>query len=93
MWGLDSDEASIADARSAAAEAGVRVRFDGADATRLATAGPFDVVLLLEVLHDLARPGETLAAARAALAPGGAVLVADEAVAPSFTAPGGALAG
>jgi trans-aconitate methyltransferase len=88
VWGLDSDEASIADARAAAAEAGVRVRFDRADVTRLATAGPFDVVLLLEVLHDLARPGETLAAARAALAPGGAVLVADEAVAPSFTAPG-----
>jgi len=46
------------------------------------------VVLLLEALHDLARPVEVLAAVRAALGPDGALLVADEAVAASFTAPG-----
>ena len=45
-------------------------------------------MLILEALHDMARPVEVLAAARAALAEGGAVIVADEAVAPSFTAPG-----
>ena len=45
-------------------------------------------MLLLEVLHDLARPVEVQAAARAALADDGAVLVADEAVADVFTAPG-----
>ena len=54
----------------------------------LAAVGPFDVVLLLEALHDLARPVEVLAAARAALTGDGALLVADEAVAPAFTAPG-----
>ena len=88
VWGIDSDPASIVDARGAADEHGVRVRFECADAAVLAGAGPFDVVLLLEALHDLARPVEVLAAARAALAGNGVVLVADEAVAPSFTAPG-----
>jgi ubiquinone/menaquinone biosynthesis C-methylase UbiE len=88
VWGIDSDAASIAAARAAADEHGLRVRFECADATTLATAQPFDVVLLLEALHDLAQPVEVLSTARVALAAGGAVLVADEAVAPSFIAPG-----
>ena len=88
VWGFDSDPGSIADARAAAEEHGVPVRFECADATDLVAAGPFDVVLLLEALHDLARPAEVLAAARAALTSDGALLVADEKVAPSFTAPG-----
>jgi 2-polyprenyl-3-methyl-5-hydroxy-6-metoxy-1,4-benzoquinol methylase len=88
VWGVDSDEASIAEARAAAADHGVAVRFECADAGVLAAAGPFDVVTLLEALHDLARPVEVLAAALAALAPDGVLLVADEAVAPAFTAPG-----
>ncbi len=88
VWGLDNDPASIEDARAAAARAGLRVRFECADAAALASHGPFDAVLLLEVLHDLARPVEALAAARRALAPGGALLVADEKVAPAFAAPG-----
>jgi 2-polyprenyl-3-methyl-5-hydroxy-6-metoxy-1,4-benzoquinol methylase len=86
--GLDSDAASILAARVAAAEHGVMVRFECADATALAAEAPFDVVLLLEALHDVAQPVEVLAAARAALAPDGAVLVADEAVASGFRAPG-----
>ena len=88
VWGVDSDPASIAEATAAAAEQGVNVRFVCADAGTLAAAGPFDVVTLLEALHDLARPVEVLAAARAALAADGVLLVADEAVAPAFTAPG-----
>lgn len=88
VWGIDSDAVSIADARAAADDQGLRVNFRCADATALVTTGPFDVVVLLEALHDLARPLEVLAAARAALATDGVVLVADEAVAPSFTAPG-----
>lgn len=88
VWGIDSDAASIAEARATADQQGVSVRLECGDATQLAAAAPFDVVLLLEALHDLARPVEVLAAARAALAPGGALLVADEAVAPTFTAPG-----
>jgi 2-polyprenyl-3-methyl-5-hydroxy-6-metoxy-1,4-benzoquinol methylase len=91
VLGLDCDPASIDDARTHAAAAGVRARFECADAPALAGQGRFDLVMLLEVLHDLARPVETLAAARAALAPHGAVLVADECVAPQFTAPGDGL--
>jgi 2-polyprenyl-3-methyl-5-hydroxy-6-metoxy-1,4-benzoquinol methylase len=86
--GVDNDAASIDDARAIAHEAGVKARFEVADATALTELGPFDVVMLLEVLHDLARPVEVLAAAREALAQDGAILVADEAVAPAFTAPG-----
>ncbi len=68
VWGIDSDPGSIDDARAAAEEQRVHVRFECTDASRLASAGPFDVVLLLEALHDLARPVEILRAAREALA-------------------------
>jgi 2-polyprenyl-3-methyl-5-hydroxy-6-metoxy-1,4-benzoquinol methylase len=88
VWGFDLDASSITDARAAAVEQHVAARFELGDADEVSAAGPFDVVVLLEVLHDLARPVEVLAAARLALAPGGALLVADEAVAPAFTAPG-----
>jgi 2-polyprenyl-3-methyl-5-hydroxy-6-metoxy-1,4-benzoquinol methylase len=88
VWGIDSDAASIEEARAEAAGAGVDVRYECADASALAEHGPFDLILLLEVLHDLARPVEVLAAARTALADDGAILVADEAVAPAFAAPG-----
>jgi 2-polyprenyl-3-methyl-5-hydroxy-6-metoxy-1,4-benzoquinol methylase len=88
VWGFDSDSASIEDARRHAAEAGADVRFEAADATALAAHGPFDLIMLLEVLHDLSRPVEVLAAAREALADDGVLFVADEAVAPAFTAPG-----
>jgi SAM-dependent methyltransferase len=88
--GLDLDPGSIADARRHADEAGLngRLRFLQADATGLAEHGPYDLILLLEALHDLARPVNALAAARAALAEGGTVLVVDERVADRFTAPG-----
>jgi len=88
--GLDLDPASVADARRHAAHAGVEgsTRFLEGDAAALATHGPYDLVLVLEALHDLARPVEALRATRAALAPDGAVLVVDERVAERFTAPG-----
>lgn len=86
--GIDADPASIEDTRANARRAGVEVRFECADAAKVADHGPFDLVLVLETLHDLARPTEALAAARRALAPGGVVLVADELVAEEFTAPG-----
>jgi SAM-dependent methyltransferase len=86
--GYDTDPASVAEARRHAVAAGSSARFVRADAAGLAGEGPFDAVLLLECLHDLARPADVLAAARAALAPGGAVVVVDEKVAPDFTAPG-----
>jgi 2-polyprenyl-3-methyl-5-hydroxy-6-metoxy-1,4-benzoquinol methylase len=82
--GYDSDPASIAEARAHAR--GSRARFEVADAAGL--AGPFDAVLLLECLHDMARPVEVLTACRKALAEDGSVVVADENVADTFTAPG-----
>lgn len=88
VWGIDGDPASIEDARAAAAAAGVRVRFECADAAAIGEHGPFDLLLLLETLHDLARPVDLLRAARGALAADGALLVADEKVADTFTAPG-----
>ena len=44
--------------------------------------------MILEALHDMARPVEALAAARAALAANGAAIVVGERVAAAFTAPG-----
>jgi 2-polyprenyl-3-methyl-5-hydroxy-6-metoxy-1,4-benzoquinol methylase len=88
--GLDADPGSVADGRRHSAQAGLdgRVRFICADAAELPDHGRYELVVILEALHDLARPVEALAAARAALADDGAVLVVDERVADSFTAPG-----
>lgn len=88
VWGVDSDVASIDDARVLAAERGVKVRFEAADAAELAGHGPFDAITILEALHDMSRPAEVLASARRALAADGSVIVADEAVADTFEAPG-----
>lgn len=85
--GFDADAASVADARAYAAEQGVAVRFEQRDAASLGADGPFDLVLVLEALHDMSRPREALAALRDALAPGGSVLVADEKVGEHFHAP------
>jgi hypothetical protein len=45
-------------------------------------------VLLIECVHDFPRPVEALRHARAAVWPGGSVLVVDEQAAESFTVPG-----
>jgi len=84
--GYDLDAASIAAARARAAAEGLAVRFEqkGAEAVE---AGQ-DLIVVLEALHDMARPTRALAAFRAALAPGGSVLIADERVGERFTAPG-----
>jgi SAM-dependent methyltransferase len=47
------------------------------DARRLPDAEPFDLVYCLDSLHHMSDPGSVLAAAKAALAPGGVVLVAE----------------
>jgi 2-polyprenyl-3-methyl-5-hydroxy-6-metoxy-1,4-benzoquinol methylase len=88
--GIDIDEGSIARAKQHAAEAGVdgRVSFLFADAANVDGEGRYDLVTIFEAVHDMARPAEVLAAARRLLAPGGAILIADERVAESFTAPG-----
>ncbi len=85
---LDSDEASMIEAAKIVAERGVDVELVTADASELVDHGPFDLVTILESLHDMADPASILRAAAAALAPGGTVLVADECVADHF-APNG----
>ena len=85
--GFDADPASVHDAQRNAAAHGVAVRFEIRDAAAVAEDGPFDLVLVLEALHDMARPDEALRAIREALAPGGSVLVADEKVGDHFHAP------
>ena len=86
--GVDSDAASITEAIEHAEQAGVNVQFVESDAAHLPRLGRFDAILLLECLHDMARPDETLAGCRAALKDGGSVIVVDEKVASEFTAPG-----
>jgi 2-polyprenyl-3-methyl-5-hydroxy-6-metoxy-1,4-benzoquinol methylase len=88
--GFDVDVPSIEQARTNAAEAGVadRVRFEVVDAGGLDTAGEYDLVTAFECVHDLPDPVAVLGAMRRLVRPGGTVLVMDERVADSFTAPG-----
>jgi 2-polyprenyl-3-methyl-5-hydroxy-6-metoxy-1,4-benzoquinol methylase len=88
--GIDFDHESIAMARRHADQAGLadRVFFSATDAADPELRGSFDLVTIFEALHDMARPVEVLRAIRDLLAPGGSILVADERVADTFTAPG-----
>jgi 2-polyprenyl-3-methyl-5-hydroxy-6-metoxy-1,4-benzoquinol methylase len=88
VMGFDADAASVADARANAAAQQVGVEFQARDATTLADAGRFDLILVLEALHDMARPADVLRSLGRALTPAGSVLVADEKVADRFQAPG-----
>ncbi|GEL20882.1 class I SAM-dependent methyltransferase [Pseudonocardia asaccharolytica] len=86
--GYDVDAPSVAAARANAVEAGVadRVRFHLADA---ATAtGRYDLVAAFECVHDMPDPVSVLATMHRLAAPDGVVLVMDENVAETFTAPG-----
>jgi len=78
--GVDADDASVARARKAAAEAGVagRVTFEVADAAGLPGDG-YDLVTFFDCLHDLADPAGALRRARKALAAGGSVLLVEHA--------------
>ena len=89
--GLDLDEASIASANRNAEQAGVadRVRFEVRDAADPRLIGRYDVVTAFETIHDMARPVEALRTMRGMLAEGGSVLIADERVAETFSAPAG----
>ncbi|MGH8887497.1 MAG: SAM-dependent methyltransferase [Egibacteraceae bacterium] len=80
----------MAEARRNASEAGVadRVRFRQLDAADLPARGDYDAAFIFEALHDMARPVEALRAVRAALADGASLVIADEKVAETFTAPG-----
>lgn len=87
--GYDLDEASIHDAIRNARDKKASVRFSTRDAGQMAAEGPFDLVLLLETLHDMSRPREVLSALHQALAEDGSIVIADERVEETFVAPGG----
>jgi 2-polyprenyl-3-methyl-5-hydroxy-6-metoxy-1,4-benzoquinol methylase len=88
--GFDLDPSSIELARSNAERSGVadRVSFAVRDAADPAAAGQYDLVTVIEAIHDLSRPVEVLAAIRAMLRPGGSALIADERTEDAFSAPG-----
>jgi SAM-dependent methyltransferase len=86
--GLDLDGPSMEAARRHAAEAGMadRVEFRHGDAAGLDER--IDLALIIEAVHDMANPVPVLAAVRRSLAADGSLLVVDERVAETFTAPG-----
>ena len=88
--GIDLDEYSVERARANLTGSGVedRVRFELRDAADPELEGSYDLVTVFEAVHDMPRPVEVLRALRDLTADGGAVVIADERVAESFTAPG-----
>jgi SAM-dependent methyltransferase len=87
--GYDIDEASITAARAATVAAGLedRVRFELRDGGDPAITGNFDLVLAVEMVHDVSDPVAVLASMRRLAGPEGAVVVADERTEKSFTVP------
>ncbi len=88
--GFDLDEYSIELARRnlAGTDLADRVSFEVRDAADPVSQGGYDLVTVFEAIHDMSAPVEALRAMRGLLAEGGSVIVADERVADSFTAPG-----
>ena len=88
--GLDPDEQSIAMAQGLAVDLGSEdvIEFEVHDCTEPLPHGPFDFALMVEALHDVARPVEILSRVKESLAPGGLMIVADEKTGESFAEPG-----
>ncbi len=88
--GYDPDPSSIDIARTLAVQGGMsdRVRFHARDAVALSDSGPYDLAIVVEAIHDMSRPVDVLRAIHRGLAPGGTLIVADERVGSSFSAPG-----
>lgn len=73
--GVDPDAASIAEARAAAAAAGVAVNFVHATLDAIPLAPRFDLITVCDSLHDLPDPLAVLTQIRARLADTGALFV------------------
>ncbi|MGW1752462.1 methyltransferase domain-containing protein [Streptomyces sp. NPDC002092] len=74
--GLDQSESGIATARAEAVRAGLaNLRYSIADSTQI--TGEYDLITAFDVIHDLARPAETLTAIAKALREGGTFLMGD----------------
>jgi 2-polyprenyl-3-methyl-5-hydroxy-6-metoxy-1,4-benzoquinol methylase len=89
--GFDLDASSIELARQNARSAGVddRVIFAVGDAADPAAAGRYDLAVIIEAIHDMARPVDALKAVRGMLRQDGIAIVADEKTEDVFTAPAG----
>ena len=87
--GYDLDDASIAAANRAAADAGVadRARFEVRDAADPAIAGDYDLVMAIEMLHDVPDPVGILRTMKRLAGEQGTVLVVDERTEDAFTVP------
>ncbi|AMW08234.1 transcriptional regulator [Streptomyces qaidamensis] len=74
--GIDQSEAGIDVARTRAARSGLgNLRYTLGDSTEI--SGTYDLITAFDVIHDLARPAETLEAIRRALAEDGTFLMGD----------------
>ena len=87
--GFDLDADAIQAAQRNTEETGLagRVTFTAADASGPGVSGQYDLVTIIEGLHDMSRPVDALRAARGMLKEPGCVIVADELVEDEFTAP------
>ena len=87
--GFDLDADAIAAARRNAEEADLadRVTFTVADASGPGVSGQYDLVTIVEALHDMSRPADALRVAYGLLREPGCLIVADELVEDEFTAP------
>ena len=88
VHGMDLDADAIAVAREHAAASGVadRVTLSVSDASEPVDP-PYDLVTILVALHDMTRPVDVLRSTREVLTNDGCVVVGDERVEDSFTAP------
>lgn len=88
--GYDPDEPSVEAARRIAADEGVadRVRFHAIDAGAVDGEAPYDLVMANECIHDLGDPVGVLTSMRRLAGETGVVMVMDERVGDTFTAPG-----
>lgn len=86
--GFDIDEPAIERARGHAHASGLadRVRFHARDLEEL-DEGSYDLVTAFECIHDMPHPVSVLAEMRRLAGPDGIVMVMDERVAESFSAP------
>ena len=75
---VDASERNVAVAAAHAAETGLDIDYRAATAEQLEAegAGPFDVILNMEVIEHVADPGEYLRTTARLLAPGGLMIVA-----------------
>ena len=78
VTGVDASERNIGTASTHAAEQGLEIAYRASTAEQLLAegAGPFDVVLNMEVIEHVADPGEFLRTTAKLLAPGGIMIVA-----------------